>query len=190
MAREAYLSFPEFPLNSLRKQKRCCFSVFTYLVSSKWRTYHNDRSSGRHDFIRRKRYLARWTHRPLWHNRDKLKNTEIAKQTGWHECQYVFIQCRNSSTTDWDFSGPALRRKPWPGKEDHPLQLNSKRLYEKKVDSLLGSNQELITALAHALIQLQRFWATDVNRKWTLCIIGQWFGWNSWVNRLYKRKET
>ena len=30
---------------------------------------------------------------------------------------------------------------------------------------------------------------TDVNRKWTFCIIGEWFGWNSRVNRLYKRKE-
>ena len=34
------------------------------------------------------------------------------------------------------------------------------------------------------------FWATDVNRKWTFCVIRQWFGWNSLVNRLYKRKET
>ena len=32
--------------------------------------------------------------------------------------------------------------------------------------------------------------ATDVNRKWTFCITGQWFGSNSRVNRLYKRKET
>ena len=30
---------------------------------------------------------------------------------------------------------------------------------------------------------------TDVNRKWTFCIIGEWFGWNSRVNRLHKRKE-
>ena len=36
----------------------------------------------------------------------------------------------------------------------------------------------------------QRFWATDVNLKWTFCIIGQWFCWTSWVNRLYKRRET
>ena len=28
---------------------------------------------------------------------------------------------------------------------------------------------------------------TDDNRKWTSCIIRQWFGWNSRVNRLYKR---
>ena len=33
-------------------------------------------------------------------------------------------------------------------------------------------------------LKQQRFWATDVNRKWTFCIIGQWFGWNSRVNRL------
>ena len=59
--------------------------------------------------------------------RDKLKNAEITKQTRWHECQCVFNQCRNSSTTDWDFSGPALRRN---------VEFNSKRLYEKKVDSL------------------------------------------------------
>ena len=29
----------------------------------------------------------------------------------------------------------------------------------------------------------------DVNRKRTFCITGQWFGSNSRVNRLYKRKE-
>ena len=138
MAREAYLSFPEFPLTSLRKQKRCCFSVFTYLVSSKWRTYHNDRSSGRYDFIRRKRYLARWTHRPLWHNRDKLKNTEITKQTGWHECQYVFIQCRNSSRTDWDFSGPALRRKLDPGKRITLFNLIASVYMRKKLTHSLA----------------------------------------------------
>ena len=39
-------------------------------------------------------------------------------------------------------------------------------------------------------LKQQRFWATDVNRKWTFCIIGQWFCWKSWVNRLYKRRET
>ena len=39
-------------------------------------------------------------------------------------------------------------------------------------------------------LKQQRFWAKDVKRKWTFCIIGQWFGWNSRVNRLYKRKET
>ena len=39
-------------------------------------------------------------------------------------------------------------------------------------------------------LKQQRFWATDVNRKWTFCIIGRWFGWNSQVNRPYKRKET
>ena len=38
-------------------------------------------------------------------------------------------------------------------------------------------------------LELKRFWETDVNRKWTFCIIGQWFGLNSRVNRLYKRKE-
>ena len=36
----------------------------------------------------------------------------------------------------------------------------------------------------------QRFWATEVNQKWTFCIIGQWIGSKSRVNRLYKRKET
>ena len=171
MVREAYLSFLEFPLTSLRKQKRCCFPVFTYLVSSKWRTYHNDRSSGRHDFIRRKRYLARWTHRPLWHNRDKLKNTKITKQTAdmLSVCLHSVSQQQHNRL---GFLRPPFKEKSWPGKEGHPLQLDRKRLYEKKVDSLLGSNQELITALEHALIQLQRFWATDVNRKWTFCIIG------------------
>ena len=39
-------------------------------------------------------------------------------------------------------------------------------------------------------LKQQRFWATDVNQKWTFCSIGQWFGWNSRVNRLYKRKGT
>ena len=172
MAREAYLSFPEFPLTSLRKQKRCCFSVFTYLVSSKWRTYHNDRSSGRHDFIRRKRYLARWTHRPLSHNRDKFKkhgNNETDTLTWVSVCLHSVSQQQHNRL---GLLRPRFKEKSWPGKEGHPLQLNSKRLYEKKVDSLLGSNQELITALAHALIQLQLFWATDVNRKWTFCIVG------------------
>ena len=35
----------------------------------------------------------------------------------------------------------------------------------------------------------QHLWAMDVNRKWTYCIIGEWFGSNSQVNRLYKRKK-
>ena len=39
-------------------------------------------------------------------------------------------------------------------------------------------------------VEQQRFWATDVNRKWTFCIIGQWFGSNSRGNPHYKRKET
>ena len=39
-------------------------------------------------------------------------------------------------------------------------------------------------------LKQKRFPATDVNRKWTFCIIGQWFGSNSRVNPLYKRKET
>ena len=44
-----------------------------------------------------------------------------------------------------------------------------------------GDNREL---------KQQRFWAMDVNRKWTFCITGRLFGWNSQVNRPYKRKET
>ena len=39
-------------------------------------------------------------------------------------------------------------------------------------------------------LKQQRFWATDVNRKWTFCIIGQWIGSKSRANRFYKRKET
>ena len=39
-------------------------------------------------------------------------------------------------------------------------------------------------------LEQQCFWATDINRNWTFSIIGQWFGWNTRVNRLYKRKET
>ena len=39
-------------------------------------------------------------------------------------------------------------------------------------------------------LKQQHFWATDVNRKWTFCIIGQWFCSNSRLNRLYKRKGT
>ena len=39
-------------------------------------------------------------------------------------------------------------------------------------------------------LKQQRFRATDVNRKWTFCSIGLWFGWNPYVNRLYRRKET
>ena len=55
--------------------------------------------------------------------------------------------------------------------------------------------KELITAPQHATcttsckyreLKQQRFWATDVDRKWTFCITAQWFGWNS----PYKRKET
>ena len=30
----------------------------------------------------------------------------------------------------------------------------------------------------------------DVDRKWTFCIIGQWVGGKSQVNRLYNRKEV
>ena len=33
-------------------------------------------------------------------------------------------------------------------------------------------------------LKQQRFWGTDVNRKWTFCIVEQWLGWNSRVNRL------
>ena len=33
------------------------------------------------------------------------------------------------------------------------------------------------------LIKQQRFWETDVNRKWTFCITGQKFGSNSQVKR-------
>ena len=39
-------------------------------------------------------------------------------------------------------------------------------------------------------LKQQRFWATDVNRKWSYCIIRQWFCWNSQLNLLYQRKET
>ena len=49
------------------------------------------------------------------------------------------------------------------------------------LDPALDYNREL---------KQQRFWETDVNRKWAFCIIGQWFGSNSRVNRLYKGKGT
>ena len=39
-------------------------------------------------------------------------------------------------------------------------------------------------------LKQQRFWGTNVNRKLTFSINGQWFGSNSRVNRLYKRKEN
>ena len=32
----------------------------------------------------------------------------------------------------------------------------------------------------------RRFWATHVNRKWTVCILGHWFHSNFCSNRLYK----
>ena len=38
----------------------------------------------------------------------------------------------------------------------------------------------------NSFLTLQHFWATDVNRKWTFCIIGQWFGWNSWAGLLLR----
>ena len=65
--------------------------------------------------------------------RDKLKNAEITKQTRWHECQCVFNQCRNSSTTDWDFSGPALRRNVDPGKRVSLLNLIASVYMRKKL---------------------------------------------------------
>lgn len=46
----------------------------TYLVSSERRAHDNNGSSGRDDFIRWKRDLARWTHRSL--NRNKKKNRD------------------------------------------------------------------------------------------------------------------
>ena len=39
-------------------------------------------------------------------------------------------------------------------------------------------------------LKQRRFWGTDVNRKWTFCILGQWFGSSSLVNGLYKRRDT
>ena len=38
----------------------------------------------------------------------------------------------------------------------------------------------------NSFLMLQHFWAMDVNRKWTFCIIGQWFGWNSWAGLLLR----
>ena len=40
----------------------------------------------------------------------------------------------------------------------------------------------------NSFLTLQHFWATDVNRKWTFCIIGQWFGWNSWAGLLLRAR--
>ena len=36
----------------------------------------------------------------------------------------------------------------------------------------------------------RRFWATQVNRKWTFCTLELWFWTKVWTNRLYKSKDT
>lgn len=55
------------------------FVVFrvTYLVSSEWRAHDDDGSSGRDDFIRWKRDLARWTHRSLNRNEEINKDRRV-----------------------------------------------------------------------------------------------------------------
>ena len=49
----------------------------------------------------------------------------------------VIIQCRNSSTTDWDFSGPSLRRKVDPGKKVTLFNLIASVYIRKKLTSWL-----------------------------------------------------
>ena len=39
-------------------------------------------------------------------------------------------------------------------------------------------------------VKQRRFWATNVNRKWTLCILEQLLWLNIQGNRLYKSKDT
>ena len=56
--------------------------------------------------------------------------------------------------------------------------------------SLICVKNVLLIVLLIRELKQQRFWATDVSRKWIFCSIGLWFGWNRWVNRLYRRQET
>ena len=67
----------------------------------------------------------------------------------------------------------------WMGSIAHLPRKKTSRTIIKVRFTLHLAVRELIRELKQ-----QRFWATDVNRKWTFCIIGQWFGWNSRVNRL------
>ena len=60
----------------------------------------------------------------------------------------------------------------------------------QNLTTLKGAVSRLSCSLFNRELEEQRSWATDVNGKRTFCIIGQWFGWNSWVNRLCKRKQT
>ena len=60
----------------------------------------------------------------------------------------------------------------------------------QNLTTLKGAVSRLSCSFFNRELEQQRFWATDVNGKWTFYITGEWFGWNSRVNRLYKRKET
>ena len=60
----------------------------------------------------------------------------------------------------------------------------------QNLTTLKGAVSRLSCSFFNRELEQQRFWATDFNGKWTFCITGEWFGWNSRVNRLYKRKET
>ena len=80
----------------------------------------------------------------------------------------------------------------WPSNLHRIIYLSSSTsTYKTRINIWLTQwiNVMSLWSLIRAL-KLKHFWATDVNRKWTICIIGQWFGSNSRVNRLYKRKET
>ena len=71
----------------------------------------------------------------------------------------------------------------------HFVASNLSPLWNTTLPLLLGFAQTSLFFLLRELKQ-QRFWATDVNGKWTFYISEQWFGWNSRVNCLYKRKDT
>lgn len=58
----------------------------TYLVSSERRAHDNNGSSGRDDFIRWKRDLARWTHRSLNRNKKKNRHSSIVTMRQQKPC--------------------------------------------------------------------------------------------------------
>ena len=78
-----------------------------------------------------------------------------------------------------DDRGPPLSQGLDPAL--HFVASNLSPLGNTTLPLLLGFAQTSLFFLLREL-QQQRFWATDVNGKWTFYISEQWFGWNSRVN--------
>ena len=97
--------------------------------------------------------------------------------TRYPRCQRIFFSYRY-----WWFLAKQRQRGAKPYRE--PYQTVRKAYF------ILGILRTDLWSQGNRELKQQRFWATDVNRKWTFCSIGLWFGWNPQVNRLYGRKET